>query len=97
MDAMSRLRTIVNGSKKFKTLAGRSAFTAVVRKKGIFITNSKGNTYEVRENVAKAVTERFRHLPRHEIYMASAYTVPKWTDCPHMILSPYIAAILRDE
>ncbi|MDO9558319.1 MAG: hypothetical protein Q7I89_01380 [Syntrophales bacterium] len=98
MNPMERLLSII-GSKVegriFNTLGKRSTFTAENRSNRLIIINSRGNEYEVKEELARVVSKRYDTSPIEDKYRASNYVDQTWKGCPNRVYSPYIAAIFR--
>ena len=97
MTPTDRLRNIVGNRRTFDTLGGRSEFTAEYRNNRLIIINSSGNEYEVSEELAKAVRNRYESSPVNNKYKASNYVDPVWQNCPNRIVSPYVARIFKEE
>ncbi|MDB4442097.1 hypothetical protein N9219_01605 [bacterium] len=97
MTPINRLRNIVRNRRTFDTLGGKSKFTLENRSNRLIIINSSGNEYEVSEELAKAVSDRYESSPINNKYKASNYVDPVWQNCPNRIVSPYVARILKEE
>ena len=97
MSPINRLRKIVGNRRTFDTLGGRSKFTVENCNSRLIIINSSGNEYEVSEELANAVSNRYESSPINNKYKASNYVDPVWQNCPNRIVSPYVARILKEE
>ena len=99
MYPMERLLNIVGSKVKgriFNTLGKRSTFTAENHNNRLIIINSRGNEYEVKEEMARVVLKRYDTSPIEDKYRASNYEDRAWKGCPNRVYSPYIAAIFRE-
>jgi hypothetical protein len=78
------------------TLAGRSSITfSLTKEEQIAITNSKNKNYIVTKQDFDAVLERYNNADDLNKFKTGYYTRPRWNECPKMISSPYVAAIIK--
>lgn len=91
------------GGRKIRTLGGRSEVTFGSDSKGMYCVTSGGNTLRISQEMIRLVCERYwelknsgdfnsRSTPCH--LATSEYNSEDWQECPHIRMSPYIAAVV---
>lgn len=83
-------------AKTFPILGGRSEFAAQILGQHLEVQLSSGSRYPVDEVLFCRVLERYMSLAPEHRRKASLYTMPGWVDCPNMVVSPAIAAIIDE-
>jgi hypothetical protein len=61
---------------------------------GYYGTHTK---YEVSEELAMAVSNRYESSLINSKYKVSNYVDPIWQNCPNRVVSPYVARIMKEE
>ena len=77
------------------TLGRRSKFSVLKKGSEYFVSNSSGEEYPINPYI-DSVHARYTAATTATREMTSHYTDPAWPECPHRIVAPYIAAILRE-
>ena len=90
-----QINNILKEEIKIKTLAGRSYITVLTENGEIKIKNSRKNVYTIDEKLFSVVLLRYNELPDEQKTKTSEYSLPKWEECPEMIIAPYVAALIN--
>jgi hypothetical protein len=79
----------------YKTLGDRSKFKVKVNGELFQITNSRGKSYDIDEDLFNIVLKRYQELDIELKFKTNQYTDPIWAKCPNRVACAYIAAIIR--
>jgi len=96
MTIATEIKRLIGSWKRFDTLGGKSFFEARVSGNQLLIRTASGREYRVSEDLIEMTAKRFESLPSDRKFCTGEYTDTKWKACPHRILCPYIARLLKE-